>query len=126
MTSHDGDLHAQTDTDTGEGLVADPVGGVDADVESIAETAADSADGRTYRHERNPVSRASDHKAGDDTEKAADNDGQVVHAGGEGVGTLNGLKVDGQVVDEGEETARDEKDIGIGGPDAANLENAGL
>lgn len=67
-----------------------------------------------------------DQKAGGDAEQAADDDGQIVHARGEGIGTLDGLKVNGQVVDEGEEAARDEKDVGVSGLHAADFEEAGL
>ena len=49
-----------------------------------------------------------------------------MHARGEGIDALDGLEVNGQVVDEGEEAARDEKDGGIRGPHAANFKDAGL
>ena len=83
-----------------------------ADAEGVDEAAADGGHDGGEDHDGDVVAEHGDHDAGDDgEERAGEDEGQVADAGLGGADAIDGLEVDGEVVEEDEEEAADGDDV---------------
>lgn len=106
LDGNHGDLERRTPTGAGDDLVSDPFPAGRVGAQSVQQTGADGGDGCAAEQQRLVVSGDADQGAAGDGGKGHGNDkGQVADAAHGRVGAVDGLEVDGDVVDGGEEAA---------------------
>lgn len=118
-------LHADTETNTKEDLVADPRRLTSAHLEGSDETSASSHEDGGDKHPGCVVTSLGDDGTGDDgTADETENHGNGVNTRLHSTDTLDGLEPDGEAVEHGDEAATDEHGEGDTAVDAAHLDDA--
>lgn len=126
LVGHDGGLEGEAGADAEEDLVADPVGGAGADVYAVEEAGRDGDYGGAGDYEGDVVAQDADEAAGEDGEEGgAEDEGEDAQAGCRGGNAVNGLEVDGEVVEQDEERTREEEFEQAASGDAAVREDFG-
>jgi len=110
LDNHGGDLKRQTVPQACEDLVSNPLSRFRVELERVEQAGADSSKTGPGDEHRDRAARLGNGTSRNDSSDGdADDQGQVPHPGLGRVYAVDALKVDGQVVDGGEEAAREEK-----------------